>query len=281
MTTKNELSGTYHECNLIRKEGNGYIAEAAGLEFFIHKREIPVNHPTGTAITLFLYINNSDELCGTTAVPKGGPGDFSCMTVIEANKHGAFLDWGIPKDLFVPYTYMHHRLSAGQKTVVKIIKDEETGKLIGVTKLKKFFNNNTRNLKTGESVHCMVYGFTNLGAVLIINNEYHGMIFKSDIHQNLNLGSTFTGHIKEKTKDGKLTVSAHQSGFSEVLLQRKTVLEKLKKAGGFLSFTDKSSPQEIKDMFGISKALFKKAIGSLYKDRTITISDSGITLNKK
>src|SRR5690606_25135793 len=206
-------------------------------------------------------------------------GEFAAMRVKDVTDFGAFLDWGIEKDLLVPNSEQHRKLRVGQTTVVRLCLDARTERVIGVGKLNPFLNKDLSALEEGQAVNLMVYDQTDLGFMVLIDNQYSGMLYENEVFEPLEIGMKKKGFIKKIRPDGKIDVRLFKDGVAGIDDSKDVILKKLTKAGGFLPYRDKSDADTIQDVFKMSKKSFKKAIGGLYKEGRIQILDDGIQLN--
>jgi predicted RNA-binding protein (virulence factor B family) len=249
-------------------------------EVLLPRKFVPAGTQIGTMLDVFLYLDSEDRPVATMQTPKGVVGDTVFLEVTDVTSIGAFLDWGLDKDLFVPFREQKDRMIKGKSYAVRIILDKVSGRIFGSSRLHVFAKkNHDNNFKTGDSVEVLVCSETEKGFSVLINNEYMGMLYKNEIHRPVKLGDKLTAYISKLRDDKKIDVSLRKPGFFGVVKEKPSILEKLKEAGGFLPFNSKSTPKEIEDNFHISKRVFKQAIGNLYKERRITITDDGIRLN--
>jgi predicted RNA-binding protein (virulence factor B family) len=194
---------------------------------------------------------------------------------------GAFLDWGLEKDLFMPFTEQSPNMQEGESYVVYIYLDEVTERIIASSKIAKFISNEHLQVETGEEVELIVFEESPLGYSCIINGMHRGLLYRNDIYRPVEIGDKLTGYIKTIRQDTLIDLTLQKIGFKNVLSSTDIILEYLKKNNGFLSLTDKSSPEEISKLFGMSKATYKKSIGVLYRQRKVLIKDDGVHLVKE
>lgn len=230
-------------------------------------------------VEVFVYKDSENRLIATTNLPIAQVGEIACLKVLEVNKFGAFLDWGTDKDLFVPFDEQLSRLQKDDWCVVYIKVDEKSGRLIGSTKLSKFLNKDTTAVSEGEQVELMIWEECDLGLKVIINREFEGLLFFSDLFQDVLQGDVLEGYISHKRPDGKLDVRLGKKGYQNIEPNADKVYAMLSDSGGFMPFNDHSDPDAIADTFKMSKKLFKKAIGQLYKKKLIEITSEGIRKN--
>jgi hypothetical protein len=205
-------------------------------------------------------------------------GQFAALEVVDTAPFGAFLDWGMEKNLFVPKSEQRNLLKEGDVAVVYITTDPRTERLIGVAKLNAFIDRDTSALQENQPVDLLVHHETDLGYMCIIDHRYEGMLYKSEMYKVLYVGDRLTGYVKQVREDGKVDLSDRKSGYEGILGQEKIILDKLRKAGGSLPYNDDSSPEMIQIAFKMSKKTFKRLIGLLYKQGRIEITHKGIRL---
>lgn len=270
--------GNYNQLEIVKEVEFGmYLASDQG-EILIPKKWVKEEWDVGDIIEVFIYTDSEDRLIATTLKPFAKVGDFVAMDVKQVTGFGAFLDWGIEKDLLVPLREQHRKLEEGQRCVVKVCLDHKTNRVIGVAKLSAFINKDVQGLQEGDQVELLIYDATDLGMMAMINHEFAGMLYKNEIFEPVKIGDKRIGYIKKIREDGKIDLSLKPSGYKAVLGDQEGVLEALEKAGGFLPLHDKSDPEEIRKAFNLSKKAFKKVIGTLYKEGRILILPEGIRL---
>jgi hypothetical protein len=287
--------GQYNELTVERidKSGGAHLAErpagdggavlrgtgGADRTFYLPKYDVPKGTRSGDSLTVFIYNDAKDSLKATTKKPKAVVGDFAALEVKNALDFGAFLDWGIPKDLFVPRKYQPNPLKAGEIAVVYLHLDYEKTGIMGNCKLEEFFSGQVEGLEENQEVELIVYGLSPLGASVVVDNKYQGLTYRNEIFEEIKVGDRKTGYIKKIREDGKLDVALQRQGFLAASADAgETILQALRDAQGFLPLHDKSSPSAIKNRLGMSKKIFKKTIGVLYKEGRITLEETGIRL---
>jgi predicted RNA-binding protein (virulence factor B family) len=240
-----------------------------------------LNCKIGDKVEVFIYLDSEDRLIATTEKPYAQVGNFALLEVVSVNNVGAFLYWGLMKDLFVPFREQKQKMEVGYSYVVYIYVDDLTNRIVGSAKVENFLDRTLPEFKEGQEVDLILYTQTDLGYKAIINNTHTGLLFNEDVFRNLERGEHTKGYIKKIREDKKIDLLLDKPGYEKVDDISKTILDKLKAENGFIALSDKSPADEIYDMFGISKKNFKKAIGALYKARLITIEDKGISLQQK
>jgi len=231
----------------------------------------------GENTDVFLYTDSEDRIVATTLTPKIMLGEFAYLEAIDVNKFGAFMDWGLPKDLLVPFAEQASRMVKGKKYPVYLVSDEESGRLIGSTKINKYLTFDNIEVKYGQEVNILPYGMSDLGMNVIVENKYRGLIFKTNIHKHIEEGEIIKAFVKRVREDGKIDILLEPLGYKKSIDKNtQIIIDALKKHDGFIALTDKSAPQAIKTILGLSKKAFKRGVGNLYRQKMITIEDNGI-----
>jgi predicted RNA-binding protein (virulence factor B family) len=249
-------------------------------EILLPTRYVPEGTEVDHFLDVFIYIDSEDRLICTTLEPNAEVGDFAAMKVVAVTEVGAFLDWGLMKDLLVPFMEQKERMIEGITYLVYVYLDDETERVVASSKIDKYLDNVPADYEEGQEVDLVIGNKTDLGMNVIINGEHLGLIYHNEIFQPIKPGEKVKGYIKKLREDEKIDVALQKEGYERVTGIAGDILRKLEKSGGFVEANDKSSPESIKHMFGVSKKAFKKAIGALYKDRLITIEEKGIRLKK-
>jgi predicted RNA-binding protein (virulence factor B family) len=229
-------------------------------------------------LEVFVYKDSEDRLIATTLVPLIEANSLAKLVVNEVNSFGAFLDMGIDKDLLVPIKEQLNPMKEGKSYWVYCYLDEVTQRLVGSSKIKRFLTNDKHNLVVGQEVDCLIFDDTPLGYLAVINNKQYGLIYHNEVYSNLRIGDTTQAFVKKIKDTGEIDLSLQKIGFTHVNDQTDVILNHLKKNGGFLNLNDDSAPEEIQARLKISKKVFKKAIGILYREKKITIEEQGIRL---
>lgn len=233
-------------------------------------------------IDVFIYLNNDDQYTATTNTPLIETNKFAYLQAKDVNNVGAFMDMGVSKELLVPFAEQTEEMFVGNWYLVFMFVDEETDRLVGSCKENEFVFFDDIDVTIGDKVELLPYRKTDIGIQAIVNNLYKGLIFNSDIHKELFLGVKQEGYVKTIRDDGKLDLSLEPLGYRQSIDPTSTlILDKLKQANGQLFFTDKSTPEAIKQEFGISKKAFKRGIGYLYKQKNIVILKDSIRIIEK
>ena len=271
--------GLMNEMEVVKKVEFGvYLDGGPHGEILMPQRYVPENCQIGDTVNVFIYLDSEDRLVATTDLPVAMVGEFARLKVVSVTSIGAFLDWGLPKDLLVPFREQQVKMEEGKSYLVFVYLDDESQRIVASSKLDKFVDNIPVDYEVGEEVDLIIAGKTDLGYKAIIDNSHWGLIFKNEVFQPLKIGDKLKGFIKNIRPDEKIDLSLEKAGYEKIDSISQSVLNKLKEANGYLPFNDKSAPDEISVTFGISKKNFKKAIGALYKQRLIDIEEKGIKL---
>lgn len=255
-----------------------YLGDEEGNDVLLPKKYIPDDLIVGDDIEVFIYKDSEDRVIATTLEPKVKLNEFAYLQVMAVTGIGAFLEWGLEKDLFVPFKEQNRKLATGDWTAVYVYLDEETERLVGSCKVNKFFEKENIDLNVGDEVELFVFEETNMGMNVVINNKYKGLVYENEIFQRIKLGSYTKGYIKNIREDNRIDVSLQKQGYANIEPNAEKIMEKLKANNGFLDITDKSDANYVMYQLEMSKKTFKKAIGGLYKQRLIRIEDDGIHL---
>jgi uncharacterized protein len=249
-------------------------------EVLLPKRYVPEGTEPGHDVDIFLYCDSEDRVIATTEKPFAKVGDIAYLRATDLADHGAFMDWGLMKDLFVPKNEQSEPMEKDKYYFVKVLLDETTDRIYGSSKLPRFLQlQNDGEPALGEEVKLMAWVQTDLGFKMIINDQYIGLLFKNEVFQSLNMGKILRGYIKTIREDGRMDVTLQKSGYGNYIDDTTDlILNKLKENNGFLPITDSSAPNAIYDILNMSKKTFKKAVGSLYKQRLIGLEKEGIRL---
>jgi uncharacterized protein len=274
--------GTYNNLTVTKLVDFGvYLDGDVYDEILMPKRYVPEGCKEGDQVLVFVYFDSEDRVVATTEIPKAVVGDFAAMNVVAVNALGAFMDWGLMKDLFVPFREQKYKMEEGKTYMVYVMYDADSDRIIGTTKIDRFLNLEPATFVDGDDVELQIAYRTPLGYMAIINNTHFGLLYANEIFQPLEIGQILPGFIKKMREDERIDLCLQKSGYDRVLDITDEILVKLRDAGGTLKVTDKSSAEAIYAQFAISKKTFKKAVGSLYKDRLITIEDDGITITHR
>lgn len=274
--------GKYNRLKVVKELEFGlYLDGGDRGEILLPRRYVPANAKPGDEIEVFLYFDSEDRIIATTLNPYAAVGEFAFLEVASTNRIGAFLDWGLAKELLVPFREQRVEMQKGKRYIVYVYLDAESGRIAASAKIDKFLDNTPVEYEFNEQVDILVVQQTDLGYKVVVNNQHSGMIYHNEVFSPVNKGDRLKAYVKHIREDEKLDISLQQLGYESIDGLSQIVLEKLKEAGGRLPLSDKSSSEEISAAFGCSKKSFKKAIGALYKERIININPEGIELQQK
>ncbi len=247
-------------------------------EILMPKRYVPEGTKPEDMIDAFIYLDSEDRLVATTEKPLAMVEEFVLLEVVSITQVGAFLNWGLPKDLFVSFREQRQPMEEGKKYLVYVYVDTDTKRIAASSKIESYLDNLPIDYDEGEEVDLIIVNETDLGYNAIIDNSHLGIIYKNEVFQPLNPGDKISGFIKKIRTDGKIDLSLVKAGYEKISEFADKIIAELKKREGFLPITDKSSPEEIYKIFKFSKKNFKASIGALYKKRIITLEENGIRL---
>lgn len=275
------LVGRYNSLQVVKHTNFGlYLDGAQDGEILLPNRYIPKDIPSEDEdwLNVFIYLDSDDKLIATTEKPKVQVGEFASLKVVEVNSIGIFLNWGLPKDLLLPYSEEKQPLKAGDYCVVHVYLDKHTRRITATTRLDRYLDKVPANYAVGQEVDLLVAEETAMGFKAIINNKHWGLIHKNEVFKFLRSGKQEKGFIKEVRSDGNISLSLQPVGEQLASSLNAQILGKLRDNNGVLPVSDKSDPQVISNLFGVSKGNFKKAIGALYKQGQIVIHADRIEL---
>jgi predicted RNA-binding protein (virulence factor B family) len=278
--------GKTYKLKALKKLDFGVYLDAEDLyEVLLPKKYVPRDLAMGDEIEVFLYLDSEDRPVATTLKPKAQLGEFAYLAVVDVTDVGAFLDWGLEKDLFVPFGEQHRPMEVGRSYIVYLYLDKLKGRITASSKIDKFLDDEKpHDFTPQQAVKLLIANSTDLGFKAIVNNSHWGVLYKNEVHQRLSFGQSIDGFIKRIRPDGKIDLSLtslHDGGKETRDKYEKIILDYLKQQNGFAPVHDKTDPKIISDLFGMSKKAFKKAIGGLYKQKIINIEKDGINLVKE
>lgn len=250
-------------------------------EILLPSREVPEGCQAGDQVQAFLYNDSRDRLIATTTTPLAQVGDLVRLKVLDVNPVGAFLDWGLPKDLLVPKSEQVESMQIGRSYLVYVALDAPGGRIFASTKLDRFFSARQVGVQEGELVDLVITERTEVGYRAVVNKLCFGLLYENEVYEPLEIGQQTKGYVKSLRLDGKLDLSLQKPGYDKVLQAKETIVRVLEHNGGVLQITDKSSPQHIHGLFGCSKKTYKQAVGALYKARRVRIESDGLYLTTK
>ncbi len=272
------IIGSYNELIVEREVDFGFYLNPKEDEVLLPSKYAPENLQPGDTINVFVYTDSEDRPIATTLKPLAVVGDFACLTVKENTPFGAFVDWGLEKDLLIPKNEQLYKMYAGETYLVKVCLDTITERVFGTTRIEANCDSPPETLHEGAKVSLQIYDSTEIGFMAVIDNKYSGMLYKNETYEELSLFDVVEGYISKIREDGKIDLSLKKPGYKSVINSADKILKKLEEANGFLPIHDKSSPEEIKAAFSISKKEFKRTIGGLYKQGRLKITEGGIDL---
>lgn len=273
--------GKINILDVVRETDNGLYLNGENLgEILMPQKFVTPEVRETNRAEVFVYSDSEDRLVATTEVPHAMVGDFAFLEVVAVSRFGAFLDWGLPKDLLVPFREQRAKMQEGRSYLVHIYLDFHSNRIAASAKLDKFLDNTPPAYKLGEEVDIIVAEETDLGFKAIVNNEHWGILYKNQLFQSISVGQKMKGFINKVRDDDKIDLLLEKPGYEKVDAISEKILQELKDNSGFLAVSDKTSPEMIQAMFGISKKNFKKAIGGLYRKELIVFESDGIRLIK-
>lgn len=271
-------AGQYNTLKVVKQVDFGMYLDGDGEEILLPKRFVPKGLKEGDEIEVFIYHDSENRLIATTQKPYGIVGDIVSLKAVGTTRQGAFLDWGLMKDLFMPLSQQLSRIVEGEYYTVLIYLDEQTGRVAATERINRLLSNDELTVVEREPVDLFVQRESDLGYVVIINNQHIGLLHYDDVFRELKVGERLSGFIKTIRPDNKIDVGIGEMGYKKVASIEDKILQLLRENNGYLPYHDKSDPDEIYSFFGVSKKVFKMAIGALYKQRKIDFAKSGIQL---
>lgn len=272
--------GEYNSLKIVRQTDNGvYLTDEENSgEVLLPNKFVPETWDVGDVIQVFIFKDSEDRITATTDKPLIKLNEFACLQVRDVNDFGAFLNWGLDKDLLVPFKEQPGKMIPGNWYIVHLYLDEQTNRLAASARYQKFLQKQFIRLQAGEAVDLLIDDQTELGINVIINNRYRGLIYQNEIFEKLRRGDRRKGYVKLVRPDGKIDVTLQKIGYARIEPNGEKILAQLKANHGYLLLTDKSDPDDIAEALKMSKKTFKKAIGTLYKQRLIRLEEDGIYL---
>ena len=272
--------GKTNNLKVVKKVDFGlYLDGGESGEILLPKRYVDESMEVGDELDVFIYCDSEDRLVATTEKPLIEVGEFGLLKAVEVNRVGAFMEWGLQKDLLVPFREQSQEIRVGGSYVVYAFLDNATKRIVGSTKLNKYVGNRIPRYSEGDTVDILAVHKTDLGYKVIVDNLFWGMIYNNDLFDPLSPGDRIPAYVKTVREDGKIDVTLRERGGERVFQLANRIMGYLREAGGGMTLSDSSSPDEIKAVFQCSKKDFKKALGYLYKKGKILIADGGVTLS--
>ncbi len=271
--------GKYNNLTIERLTSVGmFLSEVEGEEVLLPNQYLTDEMQIGDTIRGFVYLDSEDRPVATTETPEIVRNEFATLQVKDVSEHGAFMDWGLIKDLFVPFREQSVPMEIGEWHVVFLYLDHKSSRLIASTKIDRFLENERLTVAEGDEVDLLVWQKTDLGYNAIVNQYHKGLIYHNEVFRDLNPGDSLKGYIKKIRPENKLDITLQKVGGEHIEPSAQRILQELKNDKGFMNLSDGSSPEDIYKRLQISKKVFKKAIGGLYKQGIIRIADEGIYL---
>ncbi|MGX5820910.1 CvfB family protein [Chitinophaga lutea] len=271
-------TGDYNRLKVKKETDFGVYLDGGEQEILLPKRYVPKGTKPGDELEVFLYHDSENRLIATTDKPFGKVGDILMLKAVSTTEQGAFLDWGLMKDLFVPKSQQLSKMRKGQEYLVRIYLDNLTGRVAATEKIDPYLSNDPLTVQEKDEADMIVYRRTEIGYVVIINNVHTGLLHFPDVFRPLDIGDRFRGFIKAVKEGNKVDVVPGRSGYNRVEDETGKILRLLRENDGYLPYHDKSDPEEIYAFFGMSKKTFKMATGALYKQQKIDFTKTGIQL---
>lgn len=271
--------GKINTMKVLRKVDFGMYLEGGPTgDILLPKRYIPKGTKIGDELDVFIYLDQDERPIATTQKPLAMVGDFAYLRVAWTNEHGAFLDWGLMKDVFCPFREQKMRMEKDRSYIVHIHLDEDSYRIVASAKIEHFLSKEAPEYQKGDKVDILVWQKTDLGFKVIIDNKFQGLIYNDQVFRNLHTGDRAKAYISAIRPDGKIDVALQKEGREQTLDFAERLYEYLFKHDGYCPYTDKSAAEDIYAEFNVSKKVFKKAVGDLYKRRLITLAPDGIEL---
>ena len=275
----NIILGKYNQLEVVKEVDFGiYLNGGDDGEILLPSRYVPEGCKPGDMLNVFIYLDNEERLIATTLQPKVQVDEFACLEVAWVNEYGAFLDWGLMKDLFVPFREQKMKMQKGHRYVVHAHVDEDSYRIMASAKVEKYLSKEMPSYQSGEEVEVMVWQKTDLGYKVIVENKYGGLVYQKEVFKPLELGMKMQAFVRQVREDGKIDLTLQKDGLQKVGDFAEVLLEFIKEQGGYTSLNDKSAAEDIYETFGVSKKTFKKAVGDLYKKRLVLLIENGIRL---
>ena len=275
----NVVLGKYNQLEVVKQVDFGvYLNGGDDGEILLPSRYVPEGCKPGDMLNVFIYLDNEERLIATTLQPKVQVGEFACLEVAWVNEYGAFLDWGLMKDLFVPFREQKQKMQKGHRYVVHAHVDEDSYRIMASAKVERYLSKEMPTYQPGEEVEVMVWQRTDLGYKVIVDNQFSGLVYQREIFKALEPGMKMSAYIRQVREDGKIDLTLQKDGLQKVGDFAEVLLQYIKDHDGCTPLNDKSAAEDIYDAFEVSKKTFKKAVGDLYKKRLIVLVEDGIRL---
>ncbi len=271
--------GKYNTLRVVKEVDFGLYLDGDELgEILLPSRYVPKGSRIGDELTVFIYLDNEERLVATTLTPLVQVGEFACLEVAWVNRYGTFLNWGLMKDLFVPFSEQRVKMQLGKSYVVHVHVDDESYRIVASAKVEHYLSKEIPNYLPSQEVNIFIWQKSDLGYKAIIENQYEGLLYKNEIFQPLHIGERRKAYIKQVREDGKIDLILQKPGQEKVETFSSQLLAYIRAQGGHTGLNDKTPAAEIYNLFGVSKKTFKKAVGDLYKRRLIRLQEDGMVL---
>ena len=270
--------GEYNTLEILRSTKVGLFLGDGTNDVLLPNKYVPKEFQIGDSLTVFVYLDHEERPVATTLKPYVKLNEFAHLKVNYINKFGAFLNWGLEKDLFAPFKEQARSMEEGKRYLVYCFMDEKTNRLVASSKTQQFLDKEEANYTNGEEVNLIISHISDAGINVIINDKHRGLAYANEVYDDIKPGLRMKGYIKQVRPDGKIDVSLRKLGVEAIEPSAQQILDELKANKGFLRLNDNSHPEDIKTVLKMSKKTFKKAIGALYKQKQIEIKDDGIYL---
>lgn len=271
--------GQFNQLRVVKKVDFGmYLDGGDEGEILLPLRYVPEKCEVDDMLNVFIYLDSEERLVATTLYPYVQVGEFAYLEVSWVNQFGAFLNWGLMKDLFVPFREQKQKMEVGKRYMIHTHLDEDSYRIVASAKVEHYLSKEKADYTPGDEVKALIWQRTDLGYKVIVDNAYSGLVYENEIFTPLQIGQTVKAFIKQVRPDGKIDLELQKSGYAKVCDFSAELLSYIKTSGGKILLTDKSAADEIYAVFGVSKKTFKKAVGDLYKKRLIILEDNCIRL---
>lgn len=274
--------GRYNQLEVVKEVDFGvYLDGGDDGEILLPARYVPEDCQPGDMLNVFIYLDNEERLVATTLTPYAQVGDFACLEVAWTNQYGAFLDWGLMKDLFVPFREQKNKMEKGERYVVHVHLDEDSYRIMASAKVERYLSSDMPPYHPGDGVEILVWQRTDLGYKVIVDNRFGGLIYATDVVRPLSTGTKTEAYVRQVRPDGKIDIVLQPDDPRKVDDFAEVLLDYIRQHDGFTTFQDKTPAEDIYATFGVSKKTFKKAVGDLYKKHLVTLEEGGIRLCEK
>ncbi len=273
--------GHYNTLKIERLTKVGLFLSNGKEDVLLPLKYVPKSYSIGDELIVFVYLDHEERPVATTLEPYILMDEFGLLRVNYVNNIGAFLDWGLEKDLFVPFREQARPMEKGKRYLVFAYIDEKTNRIVASSKTNQFLNNENVTIQVGDEVDLIISHITDVGINVIINDQYKGLLYKDQVYDDIRTGDRMVGYIKTIRPDNKIDVTLQKAGYQNIEPNAQKIVDELKASRGFLRLNDNSDPEDIKTVLKMSKKTFKKAIGLLYKDKQIELKEDGIYLIKE